>query len=132
MAFEKLVTTSAGRRPRGCACGVVKSGSDFGIKFRISNDVLTELGWTPETNVDVLWGTGKDAGHVMLSEDANGLHTTWPGRATSAYVQTSVVPDNISLKESIASVSIQHKITDKGLVLELPSFLMLSIEEAAE
>lgn len=124
MAFEKITRTSSGALKNGCAVGVVKNGRGYStVKYRIGVKALEDLRWTPETRVSLSWGTGDDAGKVLIASDPKGITTTWPGRARSAYITSPRLPEGVVLKEH-PTTEVDFDITSEGLILHLPPFLL--------
>ena len=123
MAFN-IISNSTSNRATVCGVGAIcVYKTRFAAKFRVPCEVTKILGWTPETRVAVMWGSGADKGKVLLAETPGGYATTWPGRAKAIYIQTTKVPDWIPLTKKCDITNVDHEITDDGLLLTLPSFL---------
>lgn len=118
MTFEKALGYTG-----VCAIGVVRGGRATSAKFRVPRNLLKELGWAQETRVGILWGTGEDAGRVLLSADDNGYAMAWPGRSRCAYFETARVPKDRLSTEPHRLEEVSHEITPDGLILDLPAFL---------
>lgn len=73
MAFKKIrPRTSAARLKMPVAFGAYKVGKNYAGAIRLNQSILDRLDWELGFKVEVSYGTGDDAGEILLTEIADG------------------------------------------------------------
>jgi hypothetical protein len=93
-----------------------------------SSPLLAELNWIKGDHVEVLVGTGKDAGTIAIRRAANGYKLSAEGASMNAL---RISARQLIPGASVKTVTAQHEIVNGALYIRVPAAFLTSPDSFA-
>lgn len=116
MPFEKIRS-----KRRSTAEVSVSKNAKSHAAVNLTKEVIEKVGWTDNSKLEFLWGTGDQLGLLKIVQMAGGVGFDNLQGRTSRCVSTGRTP-RAMVKEKMWAVEVEYKVEGKSLIITLPEY----------